>query len=279
MGKDLKAENLAVSVPNLGCNKNCHFCVSRMTGYMDHDYELMMANTPKVVKVAETAEVTSVLFTGKGEPLINNESIYNIKYLAYHFNRWPLEIQTNGVSLATKAGLQIIDQLADMKFNTIALSVNSYEEMQTMVKKIHRKIAANGMILRVTVNATKEAHFNTFATYISFCAEYGVRQLTFRRITIPDNPKCEKTAQWIRDNVKQGYYDDQIGEAVARQYQGRKIRTMNSGIEIWDLHGVAFAFSDYCIQEHDNGDNIRSLIFQEDGHLYTSWNSKASILF
>ena len=36
---------------------------------------------------------------------------------------------------------------------------------------------------------------------------------------------------------------------------------------------------DYCIQEYNNTEDIRSLIYHQDGYMYTSWDKPASILF
>jgi hypothetical protein len=59
----------------------------------------------------------------------------------------------------------------------------------------------------------------------------------------------------------------------------RLIRDLATGVKVYDVGGISLAISDYCIQEQDSGSNLRSLVFQEDGHLYTSWGSRASILF
>ena len=57
------------------------------------------------------------------------------------------------------------------------------------------------------------------------------------------------------------------------------IRKLPFGATVFDINGVSFTYFDYCVQESSNDETIRSLIYQEDGHLYTSWNSKASIIF
>ena len=59
----------------------------------------------------------------------------------------------------------------------------------------------------------------------------------------------------------------------------RVIRKLPYGATIYDIGGIAVTWFDYCIQDAHGVDDIRSLIFQEDGHLYTAWDSPASILF
>ena len=35
----MRANNLTISVPYKGCDKDCPYCVSKMTGYMESDKE------------------------------------------------------------------------------------------------------------------------------------------------------------------------------------------------------------------------------------------------
>lgn len=61
--------------------------------------------------------------------------------------------------------------------------------------------------------------------------------------------------------------------------RGFKIRSLPHGAQVYDLDNLSVTYFNYCVQDSNKNDDIRSLIFQEDGHLYTSWNSKASRLF
>lgn len=271
MGKDLKAENLAISLPNHGCNKNCPYCVSRMTGYIDNNYYLMNSNAEKVKTVARAAEITSVLFTGKGEPLLCPE----LSTIASHFKDFPLELQTNGILLEEN-----LDLLEHLEFSVIAISVDDVSNLHSY-EKVVKGIIERGMVPRMTVNIVGEVGKASPESIICVLADIGVRQLTFRRIVAPENPKHKKTAEWIDENSPLSVYNDFIKNLHSAMmiYGAKLIRTLNSGMQIWDVAGIAILISDYCIQEKSNGDDVRSLVFLEDGHLYTSWNSKASILF
>jgi molybdenum cofactor biosynthesis enzyme MoaA len=275
MGQDLKAENLTISVPNLGCDKNCPYCVSRMTGYVDNDYPRMLRNFTKVIHVARAAEVTSVLFTGKGEPMLAYRELIE---LAGRFSFWPLELQTNGIKLADGDD-SLLTGLYDAGFDVVAVSIDHSSELEAD-RRLFARIRGAGLTARVTVNVTDLLGEVTFESLLSYCRENAVSQLTLRRIVTPENPKDEKTAGWIAEHVDDNDYRSLMEQArlhVTRH--GKLIRTLNHGVEVYDCDGVSFSYSDYCIQERNLGSNIRSLIFLEDGHLYTSWNSRASILF
>lgn len=276
MGKDLKAENLTICVPNKGCNKNCPYCVSRMTGYVDADYDKMVRNIGKVKTVAKSAEVTSILFTGKGEPLLNPHQLMS---LMAKFKEWPLELQTNGLALLKNENL--IDQLYTAGLDTLAISVDDYKFLNTIQSRIDRANVL-GLNVRITMNIINQDRFNpeSMEDFFDGCRQNGVQQVTFRRVIAPPVPVDIKTAQWIEDNVDMGFYNDIKMEVTTLAHKkGRKIRTLNSGMEVWDVNGLSVLLSDYCIQDKDNGTDVRSLIFMEDGHLYTNWGSKASLLF
>lgn len=278
MGQDLKAENLTISIPNKGCDKNCPYCVSRMTGYFEssendkYSYDIEK-NIKKVKTVAIAAEVTSVLLTGKGEPMLAYDWV---KKFLREFSDWPLELQTNGIFLSNN--LEYVDDLS-WYLNVLAVSVDSKGQFEKYLP-LFNKCKNNGILTRITLNLTDLLKDLSFDFVLKYCIENKINQLTLRNIVCPENPKDEKTAQWIINNTKEKVYDKFLSDAILYSQEfGKKIRTLNHGVVITDIHGVAFSYSDYCIQERSNGNNIRSLIFQEDGHLYTSWNSRASILF
>ncbi|MBN2225272.1 MAG: hypothetical protein JW765_11385 [Deltaproteobacteria bacterium] len=275
VGQDLKAENLTISVPNLGCDKNCPYCVSRMTGYVTNNFPRMLRNCKKVIHVARAAEVTSVLFTGKGEPTLAYRELTSLARL---FNFWPLELQTNGIGLAAGDD-SLLKGLYDAGFDVIAVSVDTAGQLDAC-RELFSRIRDAGLLSRITVNITDLLGDVTFPSLLDYCRQTGISQLTLRRIVTPENPKDMKTADWIADNVDDNDYRSLMEQA--RLYvseQGKLIRTLNHGVEVYDCGGVSFSYSDYCIQERNRGDNIRSLVFLEDGHLYTSWNSASSILF
>jgi hypothetical protein len=115
---------------------------------------------------------------------------------------------------------------------------------------------------------------------LDFCRDTGVHQLTFRRVTTPDNHQSPGVANWIS---KHAYDDDTFSSFTMLAKRSHKkyiklIRTLGHGVTVWDLDGIGVSFSDYCIQEQDTGQDLRSLIFMEDGHLYTKWDAPGSII-
>jgi hypothetical protein len=69
------------------------------------------------------------------------------------------------------------------------------------------------------------------------------------------------------------------GKLRERLLNAQQIRKLRYGVRIYDLDGMSVSISDNCIQEASDENNLRSLIYGDDGHLYTSWDSRASKIF
>lgn len=279
----MKANNLTISIPYRGCDRNCPYCVSKMTGYLTAHEEAFSGNLEKVRTVADNCGITSLLVTGKGEPFLNTDTI---DLLLDVFGDYPFEIQTNGHQLMTWFN-EDPDSFLDRcrltgGINVFAVSLDRLKSLQTY-RDMFRTLDDAGAVIRVTMNASTWLKDAPFDTFIQECLESQVRQFSIRKLTIPhfvDNKMSkdyQKTTQWINDHADGTEYDRLIKEFMGGSYE--KLRKLNFGATIFDVRGVSFTHFDYCIQDSNRGEDIRSLIYQEDGHLYTSWNSRASIIF
>ena len=280
----MKAQSLSICVPNMGCNKNCPYCISKFTGASTPNRLLIERNIAKVVKLAETASVSSVILTGKGEPLLN---IDDIRYFAGKFSDFPIEVQTNGLVLLEQDDL--IKELYECDVNVVAFSFDRLSQFDQF-KDVISQIKDWGIVVRVTFNVSDSYNFpaNTRALvlldFIDACKPAGVNQLSFRNITIPHNyvhstasKKAQAAHDWIRQNTRNGLYRELVTRL--REINAPLIRSLPFGAKVYDVYGIAVTYFDYCLQDSHTDEDIRSIIFEEDGHAYTAWNSKASILF
>jgi organic radical activating enzyme len=271
----MKTNNLTVSVPYAGCDKNCPYCVSKMTGYMKPDFSLMMNRVDKVINLAKIADATSVLFTGKGEVMLNYPMLFKLieKFSSHFF----CEVQTNGKFLVENPTYILI--LAEKGVSTLAISIDTFNFEN--LKVICEMAKTAGMLLRATVNLWDKTQEHGPAVWIEKLKSFGFDQVSFRKLSIPQNPcstiEASDTINWIQLHAK---VDERWFVALDTLISnGRKIRTLGFGPEVYSIHGVAVTYFPYCIQENNNGDDVRSLIFQENGHLYDSWDDPASVLF
>jgi len=276
----MRANNLSVSIPYKGCDKSCPYCVSKMTGYMESDEGLFFGKMDKVLHMAEMSQVSSVSITGKGEPMLNLEAV---KEVIRKFKNFPVELQTNGILL--KKNPNLIGILASEGLDVVALSFDRIEDFETYSEVINL-IDSVGMTSRVTLNVTDNLpSFDEFGfmDYINYsCKKHNVHQFSIRNIVAPNHTEWTKYHQWIEDNTKEGLYQALIDDFENEKNNGESIhflRQLPYGGKLYDVEGISYTSFDYCIQDENNGDDIRSLIYQEDGHLYTSWNSLASRIF
>lgn len=268
----MKANNLTISVP-AECQLNCPYCVSKMTFAPKPNACLFKRNLTKARELARAARVSSVLVTSKGEPLLADIEL--LRWISFVFKSFPLEIQTNAIALTP----EMIDWLYDHYFNTVAISLTKplshYHLQLTNLKN-------KGLISRITIVLTDLPLF--YDSLIDDCISLGVKQLTLRRATVPKVSKptqeSRETTTWINNNTKSKYLD------IINYIKDHDIiRTLSfnsnssKGTAVYDIEGIAVTIIDYCIQEKHSENDIRSLIYHQDGHMYTSWDKPSSILF
>lgn len=272
----MKAGNVSVCIPNRGCNKNCPYCVSKITGSIESNPDLMTRNVKKVRSLAKAAQVFCVLLTGKGEPTCNKEMT---EYFISAFSEFSVEIQTNGIILGQE--LDYLKHLHSLGLDIVAVSVDNLKKFNT---DLFHAIHELGMLSRITFNVTNMLHMPdatnqdlSFHDLIKMCKEGKADQMTVRNIVVPNNTEKCKESIWIENNVNPSIYrklEKQMIETCERD--GSLIMKLPYGAFVYDYEGIAVSYSRYCIQDHNEGEDIRSLIFQEDGHCYTNWASGAS---
>jgi hypothetical protein len=241
-----------------------------MTGRVEYNPEKYKKNLDKAIKIADNSDVTNVLITGKGEPLDNPN---DIEYLRQKMYNYPMEIQVDGQRYlkATKKEFDILEQ-----FDVVALS---FERIPEKLRKLTNNV------IRLTLIITDYTNINSFRDGIRYCKENGIDQFSMRNPTIPSNTVDTKgsqiTKRWIKKHTHLKRYDTFVKQF--QKYKGHpsvnKLRDLNFGVSVYDVEGISFTHFDYCVQDQNGDDDIRSLIYMEDGHLYTSWSFKSSKLF
>lgn len=274
----MKANNLTISIPNVGCDKNCPYCVSKMTGYMEKNINLFYKNIKKAKTIADNSGVNSILITGKGEPCLNEEVLFKV---LEEFKEYPTELQTNG--LALRKNPLLINKLSIAGLNVIAMSVDTIGEI-TLNKETIKRAKKLGILTRFTFNLTNMFESFLFNDIFTVAKNTGIDQVSFREITIPtgfvNTKESLMAVDWIYKHVNPEYiklFKKEMKESLDKS--GRFLMKHSYGAKIYDLEGVSVTWFDYCVQDSNNEDDIRSLIYQEDGHLYYTWNSPASKVF
>jgi len=264
----MKANNLTICIDAI-CGKNCPYCISKMTWNPTPNEVLFTRNLPKALEMARLASVSSVLITSKGEPLNN---LNKVQECAKYFRTFPLEIQTNGLLSCACT----VKSLYLHGFNTLAISIDKYKAIDTLAD-IYNEANKFGMNIRLTIVLTDMWNVDPNDFFVKI-KNYGIKQITFRKATIPSNSLDITTSNWIQNNTTKdhSYFLDYFRRDFTPKHL---VRELAFGSSVYDLGGISFSIIDYCIQEHNNTEDIRSLIYHQDGHLYTSWDKQGSIIF
>lgn len=275
----MKANNIAISIPNKGCDKHCPYCISLMTGSTETNSDLFISNIRKARYMAMTSGVSSVSITGKGEPLLNKKMVLHV---ARQFYEFPIELQTNGILLrkeVKKENFGFIEELCG-EIDIFAISCDTLEEVFKS-KKLIETIHKNHKKVRITFNVTDEVMNNSFDFFLEIMKRGKVDQFSFRRITKANYTEETDVHKWIDEHGGHDVYERLIneGKKYIQENNCQKIRNLSYGAVLYDIDGISYTYFDYCIQDTSDEGDVRSLIYQEDGHLYTTWNSPASIVF
>lgn len=236
----------------------------------------MTRNLSKVKQLAKNAQVSTVILTGKGEPCLNLEKVL---FFASEFRDYIVELQTNGLFLQKQ--LEFVRWLATAGVDIISVSLDKLEPSY-----LFYHIREADMTSRVTLNVTDMLHPDiNFSDILHFIKNIvQADQLLLRNVTIPNGfdtkARYHKEAEWVLKHGGNELYKklaSQMADAISAR--GHFLRTTEFHSKIFDLDGISVTTSDYCIQDHNDSYDIKNLIFLDDGHVYTSWASKASRLF
>lgn len=269
----MKATTLAVCIPNnKDCDKNCPYCISRMTWCPDYDINQWCENLELAKAFAERAGVQDVIVTGKGEPTLD---LGSCTVVAKIFSEFPVYLQTNGIQLMGGYGWDVVNGIQG-----VAVSVDDPKDIDALTCSTVRM---RGRILRWTVLLTEQCLSLPFLDWMKLARKHGVDQLSFRSVTAPPNPidtiESKRTFDWIKANRNSAKEAEWLHLMRLRLIHCEMIRKLPYGAQIYDVDGIGVVHFPYCIQDSHGEDDIRSLIYHQDGHMYTTWNSPASILF
>jgi len=288
----MKISTFTVVAGSAACNAKCPYCVSKMTGK-----ELSMElpdvnwrNFDKACILAKTNQVSTVLFTGKGEPTLFPEQITSfLKNMKRH--EFPLiEMQSNGLVFGRewKKYEKHLKEWYDNGLNTISLSIAHYKDSENkkiltpdsdyinlaeVLKNLHEigfSIRLSCVLIKDMVDTVDE-----LKNLIAFCKKNKVEQLTVRPIRKPEKSEDEDVSEWTGKNAPSEDSIKKINDYIRKE--GKRLMTFSYGAEIFDIDGQNIAISD-CLTIKPETDEIRQLIFFPDGHLRYDWQYKGAIL-
>ena len=289
------------------CDGRCPFCVSAMTGFAELPAcrKINEARFAKAARLAQLGHTTTVLLTGKGEPMLYAGEITDYLLLLKPYQFPFVEVQTNGLLLGRLARGAGSGKLTggtlggwlEAGLNTVAISTvgvrpehnrkiyaEDYPDLAATIAYLHRA----GFSVRMCVMMHKGFvdRPEALEEVVAFCKANGVEQLTARPIRRPRRSASGKHAEYTRAH---GVTDSQVRAirrwadgSWLRRGRGQKLLTLRHGDQamatVYDVDGQNLALSD-CLTVGATSDALRTLIFYSDGRLTYDWQFLGARLF
>jgi len=303
----LQINTFSIVVGTKACNAKCPFCVSRMTGFdiMPERGAINTHNFAKAARLAQLAGTTTVLLTGKGEPILYPGEITEYLELLAPYQFPFIELQTNALDIGRlaagetpKTGLSVdtLKHWYELGLTTIAISTvghnpeanrqvyhADYPELGKTVQFLHTL----GFTVRLCVMMLDHVGDELgipgvndtwrVQNLINWCRTNKVDQLTIRPIRKPDDAvsHSDDTSDYV---AKHGLSKDQ--ETAIRDWclkTGKTVLMLSHGAAVLDIAGQNVCISD-CLTVPEDPDHIRTLIFYSDGRVAYTWQYDGALL-
>lgn len=279
----MKIQSVSISVPNIACINKCKFCVSRMRC---DEYENRFADNKneyrKRLEFCRDNGANTALFTGTSEPTQNPEFLLQWSEINNSLPspfKW-LELQCTGAGVTYKD----LKFYKDIGITTIAISIASpddrlnnqiigtssknwinLEELCKMIKQL-------GFILRLSINLNSKIWLTPYG-FFELGANLGASQITFRKLYT--SGKDTEQDRWIKENE---YPETDLQRLHDYIKEYRPLRMLDFGATIYDIYGISTVLDSDCMAQQLS-ENLKYLILREDCHLYSHWDTKASLIF
>lgn len=295
----MKIQSLSIVVPNKACINKCPFCVSRMVNsdayqnkmdINDPHYDINVREYIKRLRFVADNGCQTIILTGTSEPQQNKQFLATFALLHQQIGSpfTNIEMQTTGMLLENNRNyLRFLRNFVGV--NTIALSLNSLsDEMNNEllghkmkdkflnVKNLCDQLKEYDFNIRICCNLTGKFDLDDnplTAVFKYFKDGLHADQVTFRKM-YASNDNTEQS-EWLKANPfeRDGYL------SIYLQSQGYKeIGKTIYGTTIYDIHGMSVIYDTDCMGKNPNTEAVKYLILRPNCHLYSQWDSPASLV-
>jgi len=289
----MKIQTLSILVGSSICNAKCPYCISKMTpkqGIGLKEPEINWRNFDKACRLAQINQVSTVLFTGKGEPTLFPEQLTKFLEHMKKFDFPLIELQTNALAFGKEFEKyeKHLKKWYELGLNTIAISIAHYKkdknkeiftpnskyiDLEKVIKNLHEigySIRLSCIMMKNFVDNIEEVK-----KLVEFCKKNNVKQLTIRSVKCSEKSKDKEIYEWTKNHIINQKQKDNIYGFIKEN--AKKLMTFSYGAIIYDLNSQNICTSD-CLTMNPETDELRQLIFFPDGHLRYDWQYKGAIL-
>ena len=283
----MNIQSLSIVVPTRTCWNHCAFCVSRMHNedYGDNlNFDTIPEGYIDRMEFVREEGCNSMIITGTAEPQQNLPFIYKMLKANRQMRKpfYNIAIQTTG------SGLTPIDiqNLAEAGVTTLALSVNALNDIQNWditntpgnkrlmtIQQLIEEAKHHNMNIRVCLNLTDAFNRFTPQFFFGWANSHNIDQLTFRKIYKSGKGK---EANWVANHE----YPERKFKAImdyVTEY-GTPIARLPYGYIQYSIRGISTVVDTNCMSKN-NIDEMKYAILRPNGHLYSRWDDKGSLIF
>ena len=294
----MNIQSLSVCVPAKRCINDCLFCCSKMHGadYEDRfteicSYPSYAEDMRKRLEYARENGCNTCMLTGNNEPQQNKDflRVFSEVNCSLRMPFLNIEMQTTGAYIDP----DFLDFFKNsVGVTTIAVSVacldddaKNREMIQTKdhsltLSEFCAEVKKRNINLRLCLNMNDDvltSHAYTPDSVIELCSALGADQITFRALWSPDD-KTEQ-GEWISEHVTATTTDFIEALKADVKARGKYLDTLEYGADRYDYHGFSVVIDEDCMSQEENKNAVKYLILRPNGHLYSKWDSQASLIF
>ena len=294
----MNIQSLSVCVPAKKCINDCVFCCSKMhtADYEDRfsgtaNYFNYSEDMKKRLEYARENGCNTCMLTGSNEPQQNREFLK----LFGEINRGiknpflNIEMQTTGAFIDG----DYLDFLKSfVGVTTVALSVaclDNDEKNRAMIRtgdkelsvaSLCKAIKERDLNLRICLNMNDGILADlpfTPESIMTLCEQMKADQITFRALWASESET--EQGEWIKNNVTAKTSALIAGMKNNIKADGKYLDTLEYGSDRYDYRGFSIVMDEDSMAKKENKNAIKYLILRPNGHLYSKWDSKASLIF
>lgn len=291
----MQIQSLSVVVPNKGCVNKCPFCVSRMVNsdtypnLMDINhphYDINVREYLKRLRYVADSGCQTIMLTGTSEPQQNKQFLATFALLHQQIGSpfTNIEMQTTGVMLdGDNDYLRFLRNFVGV--NTVALSVSSLSDVENRrilgthygleIPRLCKSLKDYGFNIRICCNLTGrfDPDNDPWSNVLGYLEEECLAdQVTFRKMYASD--ASTQQAQWIKENPFMRE-DSLIG--YLSLFPTSSATMYGAGIH--DINGMSVIYDEDCMGKNPETNVRKYLILRPNCHLYSQWDSPASLVF
>lgn len=290
----MKFKMFSVVVGSEACIAKCPFCVSCETPNNDNlkSCDINWRNLKVAANLANRSNVDTVMLTSRGEPLLFPDQISEYLKHLKEFNFPFVELQTNGILLhknkekydsylkewyengLTTITISVVSHKEEVNRKNYMQNKSNYIDLPELIKYLHDL----KFCVRLTCVCCKNMmdNSNEVEEFINFAKENKVEQVTLRPVN--DEYRRESARLWILENKLTDENKQDIRDYL--ENNGTKLLELERIGTIYDVNGqnVLFSLPLTKYTRDTNPENLRNLIFFQDGHIRYEWEMEGGIL-